>query len=38
MRRLDLGADLRAALAVEGESCKVRLGEWPLPLAEDYKE
>jgi 4'-phosphopantetheinyl transferase len=37
MRRLDLGRDLRAALAVEGENCKVRLGQWPLPLSEDYK-
>jgi 4'-phosphopantetheinyl transferase len=29
--RLDLGSDLRAALAVEGESCGVRLGQWPSP-------
>jgi len=29
--RLELGPELRAALAVEGESCKVRLGQWPLP-------
>ena len=29
MRRLDLGPGLRAALAVEGESCRVRLGQWP---------
>ena|ERR1022692_688483 len=31
MWRLELGLDLRAALAVEGEGCKVRLGQWPLP-------
>jgi 4'-phosphopantetheinyl transferase len=31
MWRLDLGTDLRAALAVEGERCKVRLGQWPAP-------
>jgi 4'-phosphopantetheinyl transferase len=34
MWRLELGPDLRAALAVEGESCKVRLGRWPTPDAE----
>jgi len=28
---LELGSGLRAALAVEGESCHVRLGQWPLP-------
>jgi len=28
---LELGSSLRAALAVEGESCRVRLGQWPLP-------
>ena len=28
---LELGSGLRAALAVEGESCRVRLGQWPLP-------
>jgi len=33
MSRLDLGPDLRAALAVEGEGCRVRLGQWPLPDA-----
>jgi 4'-phosphopantetheinyl transferase len=32
--RLDLGADLRAALAVEGETCRVRLGQWPSPDAD----
>jgi 4'-phosphopantetheinyl transferase len=37
MRRLDLGADVRAALAIEGKSCKVRLGRWPLPTADDSK-
>jgi hypothetical protein len=31
--RLELGADLRAALAVEGESRRVRLAQWPLPGA-----
>ena len=31
MWRLELGPDLRAALAVEGEGCKVRLGQWPSP-------
>ena len=31
MWQLELGADLRAALAVEGERCKVRLGQWPAP-------
>ena len=35
MWRLVLGSDLRAALAVEGESCRVRLGQWPLPSAEE---
>jgi len=34
MWRLDLGPELRAALAVEGENCKVRLGQWPSPGAE----
>lgn len=29
--RLDLGAGLRAALAVEGESAKIRVGAWPSP-------
>ncbi len=29
MWRLDLGPDLRGALAVEGEECRVRLGQWP---------
>jgi 4'-phosphopantetheinyl transferase len=33
MWRLELGRDLRAALAVEGASCKVRLGQWPSPQA-----
>ena len=28
---LELGSGLRAALAVEGESCRMRLGQWPLP-------
>jgi 4'-phosphopantetheinyl transferase len=31
MWQLDLGPDLRAALAVEGSNCKVRLGQWPSP-------
>jgi len=31
MWQLALGADLRAALAVEGASCRVRLGHWPSP-------
>jgi 4'-phosphopantetheinyl transferase len=31
MWRLDLGPSLRAALAVEGEGCSVRLGQWPSP-------
>jgi len=31
MWRLDLGPDLRAALAVEGEIAKIRLGQWPQP-------
>jgi 4'-phosphopantetheinyl transferase len=29
--QLTLGPDLRAALAVEGESCRVRVGRWPSP-------
>jgi 4'-phosphopantetheinyl transferase len=29
--QLELGSGLRAALAVEGESCRVRLGQWPSP-------
>jgi 4'-phosphopantetheinyl transferase len=33
MWRLELGPGLRGALAVEGESCRVRLGQWPLPGA-----
>jgi 4'-phosphopantetheinyl transferase len=31
---LELGSGLRAALAVEGESCRVRLSQWPLPDVE----
>ncbi len=31
MCRLELGPGLRAALAVEGEGCRVRLGQWPSP-------
>jgi len=31
MWRLELGPDLRAALAVEGKGCKVRVGQWPTP-------
>ncbi len=31
IRKLNLGANLRAALAVEGENCRVRLGQWPAP-------
>jgi 4'-phosphopantetheinyl transferase len=33
--RLELGLDLRAALAVDGESCRVRVGKWPQPEARD---
>jgi 4'-phosphopantetheinyl transferase len=29
--QLELGSGLRAALAVEGEGCKVHLGQWPSP-------
>jgi 4'-phosphopantetheinyl transferase len=29
--RLEMGTSLRAALAIEGESCRVRLGQWPMP-------
>jgi 4'-phosphopantetheinyl transferase len=29
--RLDVGPDLRAAVAIEGETCRVRLGQWPSP-------
>lgn len=29
--QLELGSDLRAALAVEGNSCRVRIGQWPSP-------
>ncbi len=29
MWRLELGPTLRAALAVEGQNCRVRLGQWP---------
>jgi 4'-phosphopantetheinyl transferase len=29
--QLNLGPALRAALAVEGESCRVRVGRWPSP-------
>jgi hypothetical protein len=35
MWRLQLAPDLRAALAVEGESCRVRIGKWPQPDADD---
>jgi 4'-phosphopantetheinyl transferase len=31
MWQLRLGPDLRAALAVEGDGCKVRLGQWASP-------
>ena len=31
MWRLELGPGLRAALAVEGKGCKVRVGQWPTP-------
>src|ERR1700719_4055190 len=31
--QLEWGTDLRAALAVEGEGCRVRLGQWPSPDA-----
>jgi len=33
---LNLGPILRAALAVEGENCKVRLGQWPSPDLEAH--
>jgi hypothetical protein len=33
--RLQLGPDLRAALAVDGESCRVRVSKWPQPDAHD---
>ena len=32
--QLELGPGLRAALAVEGGSCRVRLGQWPSPHGE----
>jgi 4'-phosphopantetheinyl transferase len=35
MWRLELGPDLRAALAVDDESCRVRVGRWPQPEARD---
>ena len=31
MWKLDLGPGLRAALAVEGAGCSVKVGQWPLP-------
>lgn len=34
MWRLELGQGLRAALAVEGRNCKMRVGEWPSPDTE----
>jgi len=34
MWQLELGPDLRAALAVEGGGCRVRLGQWPSPDVE----
>ena len=37
MWRLDIGPDLRAALAVDGESCRVRIGKWPQPDEEDLE-
>jgi len=37
MWRLELGPDLRAALAVDGESCRVRVGKWPQPEARDNR-
>ena len=33
MCRLELGPGLRGALAVEGENCRVRVGQWPSPEA-----
>ncbi len=36
--RLNLGSELRAALAVEGEGCRVRLGQWPSPDADTSRE
>jgi|SRR5579863_1691615 len=34
MWQLDLGSDLRSALAVEGESLTVRVGRWSFPMLE----
>jgi 4'-phosphopantetheinyl transferase len=34
MWRLELGPELRAALAVEGENCRVRVGQWLAPDVE----
>jgi len=36
--QLNLAPTLRAALAVEGENCKVRLGQWPSPDVEAHPE
>jgi len=36
--RLDLGQTLRAALAVESEACRVRLGQWPSPDVEANRQ
>ncbi|MGA8491213.1 MAG: 4'-phosphopantetheinyl transferase superfamily protein [Terriglobales bacterium] len=33
--QLNLGAKLRAALAVESENCRVRLGPWPSPAVDE---
>jgi 4'-phosphopantetheinyl transferase len=34
MWQLDLGPDLRAAVAVEGGNCRVRFGQWPVALTD----
>ncbi len=33
--QLELGSGLRAALAIAGERCRVRVGRWPLPDTQD---
>lgn len=37
MRKLEPGPGLRAALAVEGERCRVRLGHWRVPDADENR-
>ncbi len=36
--QLNLGQTLRAALAVEGETCRVKLGQWPSPDVEANRQ